>query len=131
VITTGGTTGSVKACSITVTGKNAAEETITEAFAFTEDQNGATVGTKAFLRVDSVTIPAQDGAGATFDFGSGNKLGLGRCFGGYPFCVGARVGATQESTLPTLVFDADEVEKNTADFHTDPNGTNNHELWLV
>jgi hypothetical protein len=117
-----GTTTDVKAMSITVNGTNFADEAITEDFAFLANATDATVGVKAFKSVTSVVIPAQDGAGATFDIGWGEKLGL-------PFMADenrvlrALDDGVVETTAPAVVFDADEIEKNTIDLHSAMDGS--------
>lgn len=121
-ITPGGTTADVKAGSITVTGTNIKNEVISEDFAFLENATAATVGAKAFKSVTSVVIPAQDGAGATFDVGFGDKLGL-------PFMADENtviqvvVDGVIETTAPTVVFDVDEIEKNTVDLNSALDGS--------
>jgi hypothetical protein len=118
----GGTTGDVKAMSITVNGTNFADQPISEDFAFLANATDATVGAKAFKSVTSVVIPAQDGAGATFDIGWGDKLGL-------PYMASentvlrAIFNNVVETTAPTVVYDADELEKNTVDLHSALNGS--------
>ena len=76
-ITPGGTTTDVKGMDITVTGTNVEGKTITETFTFSANATAATVGAKAFKTVTSISIPAQDGAGATFAIGRGAKIGIG------------------------------------------------------
>jgi hypothetical protein len=108
--------------SITVNGTNFADEPITEAFAFLANATDPTVGVKAFKTITSIVIPAQDGAGATFDVGWGECLGL-------PFMADenrvlrAIDDGVVETTAPTVVFDADELEKNTVDLNTSMNGS--------
>ena len=122
IITPGGTTADVKAGSITVTGTNIKNEVISEDFAFLADASTATVGAKAFKTVTSVSIPAQDGAGATFDVGFGDKLGL-------PFMADENtviqvvVDGVIETTAPAVVFDVDEIEKNTVDLNSALDGS--------
>jgi hypothetical protein len=121
-ITPGGVTNDVKAASITVNGTNFNNEAISENFAFLADATAATVGAKAFKSVTSVVIPAQDGAGATFDVGWGDKLGL-------PFMadentvIQALFDGVIETNAPTVVFDDDEIEKNTVDLHSALDGS--------
>lgn len=126
-ITPGGTTGDVEACTITVTGTNYFGRTITETFAFLADASTATVGNKAFKTVTSVSFPANcesGGFGATWSIGVGEKIGLKRCMAAAGDWAWSHVGGTYESTRATLAVDADEVEKNTADFNGTMNGSN-------
>ncbi len=57
------------ATSITVTGKDGAGHTITEAFAIPNNGNATVNGSKLFARVTQVSIPAQTGTGGTFTMG--------------------------------------------------------------
>lgn len=76
-VTAGGTATDIKNAAITVTGKNAEGKVITESLTPTLDTAGTLTGTKIFATVDSISIPAQDGAGATFSIGVGNNIGFG------------------------------------------------------
>lgn len=113
--TAGGTAGDIKAIQVIITGKNIKGDTITETLpAFTVDTPGTVAGALAFAWVTSITIPAHDGTGATTAIGVGDILGL-------PDAAAARLveaaifNGAVEGTLPTLVKDADEIEKNTLD----------------
>jgi hypothetical protein len=122
VITPGGTTASVPAGDITVTGTNYYGATITETFTLTENQSTADVGTKAFCSITSVVFPIQDGAGATYDVGTGALLGLKHCMDG-DHVLFATHSAAYEATRPTVAADADEVEKNTISLNTALDGS--------
>jgi hypothetical protein len=122
VITPGGTTADVKAASITVTGTNMADEVITETFAFLANATGATTGAKAFKTVTSISIPAQDGAGATFAVTFGDKLGLPYKFSVKPV-LWATFGGVIETTVPTVAVSSTAVESNTIDLNTALDGT--------
>lgn len=111
-ITPGGTTASVKAANIVVTGTNIRDEVISENILMTENGSSLVSGLKAFKTVTSISIPAQDGAGATFDIGVGDVLGLDRCMDGDNVILVTADGV-YETTRPTVVFDTNEVEKNT------------------
>ena len=122
VITPGGTTADVKAASITVTGTNIKDEVITEDFAFLANATGATTGAKAFKTVTSISVPAQDGAGATYRVDTGEKLGV-------PYMMDKKTlvmsvfNGTIETTAATQVVDSDEIEKNTVDLSSVLNGS--------
>lgn len=131
IITTGGTTGDVAACNVTVTGTDGNGAVISETFAFTANQNGATTGSVAFKTVTSIVFPQQDGTDAEFKVGFGAKLGLHKCFGAKPAILKAAVDDTAEGTLPTLAVDADEVSKNTITFNTTLDSTHVFQAWLV
>ncbi len=70
VVTTGGTTGDVAACTVTISGTDVNGSPISEDFTITANQDGATNGTKRFKTIDNVNIPAQDGGSATFSVGA-------------------------------------------------------------
>lgn len=108
----GGTTADVPAGDITVTGTNCRDEAITETFTLTANQATADVGIKAFKTVTSIVFPIQDGAAATYDVGTGEKLGLTHCMGG-DHMVFSTFNDIYEGTRATVVYDVDEVEKNT------------------
>jgi len=121
-ITPGGTTADVKAASVTVYGTNIADEVISEAFAFAENATAATVGAKAFKSITSMSIPAQDGAGATFLLASGSKLGLPVKLD-KNYASDALFGTAKDSALPTMAVSSSALESNTALFATALDGT--------
>ena len=122
IVTPGGTTTDVKAGNITIAGTNIADNSITEALAFLANATGATTGAKAFKTVTSITVPTQDGGGATFTVTFGNKLGLPYMFTEKPF-LWAKDDGVIEATAPTIVIDSDEVEKNTVELNTAMDGS--------
>lgn len=131
VITPGGTTGDVPAGDVVVTGTDITGAVITESFTFAANAVAATVGSKAFKTITSVVFPIQDGGAATYDIGTGAKLGLARCFPSVPLCLGAFVDGTKEGTLPTLAADLDELCKNTISFNTALNGAKHFKAILL
>lgn len=128
-ITPGGTTGDVKKSDIVVEGTNIKDEPITETFSFEADATTATVGNKAFKTVTKVTIPAQDGAGATFKIGWGDKLGLPFKISGKPLVFALHNGVP-ETTAPTLATDDDEIEKNTIDLNSALHNDKSVDIYL-
>ncbi len=121
--TAGGTGTDIGAVAVVVTGKNVWGQSITETLpAFTANTPGTVVGSKAFYSVDTVTIPAHDGLGATTQVGTGAKLGLPTTLSRNTV-VAAYLGGTKEGTPPTVVVDADEVEKNTVTLNSALNGS--------
>jgi len=133
VITPGGTTNDVGTCSVTVLGTNYNGQAISEAFAFAANASTATTGSKAFLTVTSVVFPAncEDSPfGATWSIGYGEKLGVKRCMDSAGHILFSTLNGAKEGTAPTMVVDADEVEKNTADFNGTMNGSNDFELFF-
>lgn len=138
VMTPGGTTADVAACSVTVTGTSIAGRTITEDFAFAANASTATTGAKAFKTVTSVDFPAacEDSPfGATWSVGFGEKIGLKNCLAGpghiFFSTLDSGSGFAKEGTAPTMVVDADEIEKNTADFNGTMNGSSDFELYFM
>lgn len=125
VITPGSTTADVAACTVTVAGTNIFDQSISEDFAFLANASTATTGTKAFKTVSSVSWAAscEDSPyGATWSVGYGEKLGLNKCLDAAGYWLQSLVSGVYESTRATVVADADEVEKNTADFNGTMNG---------
>jgi hypothetical protein len=128
------TTADVAACTIVVAGTNIFDQSITENFAFLDNASSATTGTKAFKTVSSITFPAncEEGAfGATWGVGYGEKLGLNRCMDFAGHNVFSTVAGVYETTRATMVADADEVEKNTADFNGTMNGSSDFEIHFI
>lgn len=70
VITPGGTTTDVAACTVTVTGTDANGAPISEDFTFLANASTGTEGSERFASITNVNIPAQDGGSATFDIGT-------------------------------------------------------------
>ena len=121
--TSGGTAGDIKAVQVIVVGTNLNDESITETLpVFTADSATTVVGAKAFKTVTQITIPAHDGTGATTSIGFGDILGL-------PFMMDknyvdkAIFNGVKETTAPTVVVDADEIEKNTIDLNSALDGS--------
>lgn len=129
--TAGGTAGDIKAIQVTVTGTNFQDEVISETLpVFTVNTAGTVEGAKAFKTVTSVTIPAHDGTGATTAIGWGDKLGLPDMLP-HNTVLHAFLADVREATAPTVVADADEVEKNTVDLNSALNGTAVDIYYLV
>ncbi len=125
-ITPTGTTGDVETCVVTVTGKNYHNRSISETFAFAANASTATVGAKAFKSVSSVAFAAdcESGSfGATWIVGVGEQIGLKRCMDYAGDWAWSMIGGVYETTRATIVADADEIEKNTADFNGSMDGS--------
>lgn len=121
--TAGGTAGDIKAVQVTVTGKNVAGETITETLpAFTVDTPGTVVGSKAFASIDSYSVPAMDGTGATVALGTGSKLGLPNRLGRNSV-LHAFFDDVKEGTDPTVAVNADDFEANTVTLNSALDGS--------
>ncbi len=131
VITTGGTTADCKLATVVVNGTNAYGKTISENFAITDNQNGATTGVKAFKTVTSVVIPAQDGGGCSYSVGTGAKLGFNHCMATADYFLHAGFGGVKEATAPTIVTSASAVESNTATLNSALDGSSNVLLFYM
>lgn len=116
--TAGGTSVSIKAVQVTITGTNFAGEVITEDLpAFTVDTAGIVTGSKAFKTVTSIAIPAMDGAGATVAVGFGEMLGL-------PYKLAHNtvrdtfLDNIKEVTAPAVTTSSTAIDGNTIDLNT-------------
>lgn len=110
----------------TVYGTNIANQPVSEELTI----NSATpvVGAKAFKTVTSVVLPIKEGT-ETVDIGWGDILGLPYMFDKKPLVFALQDGAL-ETTAPTLVIDADELEKNTIDLSTALDDAKSVDLYL-
>jgi hypothetical protein len=97
-----------------VTGTNIKDEVITETITLTSDTPA--VGAKAFKTVTNINLPAKVGS-ETINVGWGDILGLPYIFTVRPLLF-ATVAGVIETTAPTVVVDADEIEKNTIDLNS-------------
>jgi len=134
VITPGGTTADVAACTINVVGTDFHDESINEDFAFLANASTATTGSKAFKTVTTVSFPAacEDSPfGATWSVGYGEKLGLKRCLAVAGDILFSTVAGAKEGTAPTMAADAANIEGNTADFNGTMNGSNDFILYFI
>jgi hypothetical protein len=132
-ITPAGTTTDVEACTVTVTGKNIQNQTITDTFAFLANASTATTGTKAFKSITSAAWPANcesGGFAATWDIDTTDKLGLSKCMDQAGHVVMAVFNGAYETTRPTCSADADEVEKNFCDINGTLDGSKDAELFF-
>ena len=106
----------VQAAAITVSGKNIAGATITEAFTPTAATPATLTGSKAFAEIVSVAVPAQDGDSVTVDVGWGDKLGLPyKLARSTVFAGQTALNNVVESTDPTLAVSMTAIESNTLD----------------
>jgi hypothetical protein len=126
VITPGGSTGDVAACTVVVNGTNYFGQAIHENFTFSANASTAQTGSKAFKTVTSVVFPAlcEDAPyAATWSVGVGEKIGLKRCMDYAGDWAWSMVDGVYESTRATIAADASHVESNTADFNGTMNGS--------
>lgn len=130
----GDTTADVASCTVTVSGTDYNNDSISEAFAFSANQTTAVTGAKAFKTVTSVAFAAscEDSPfGATWNVGSGDKLGLSRCMDGKADWIRAIANNSHESTAPTVLANTSTIESNTIDFDTSYDGSNDFKLYFV
>lgn len=133
-ITPTGTTTDVESCVITVSGTNIKGASISETFTFAANASTVVAGAKAFKTVSSVAFPADcesGGFAATWDIGWGDALGLKNCLDSAGDVAWAVFDNAYESTRPTCVADADEVEKNTCDINGTLNDAKDIKLYYV
>lgn len=116
-VTPGGTTNDVPTGDVVIAGTNIRGETITDTLSFTANDTAAQVSLKAFKTVTSVLFPVQDGAGATYDIGVTDALGLKRCMS-EAAVVDVYIDGVRETTAATVTFHATDVSKNTVDPNT-------------
>lgn len=121
-VTPGGVTADVPAGDVTINGTNIRGEAISEALTFLANATGAQTTTKAFKTITSIVFPIQDGAGATYDVGVTDALGLDRCMNGNEVIL-ATLDGTYETTRPTVTAHATDVSKNTVDPNTALDGS--------
>ena len=134
VITPGGTTGDIENCTITVSGTNIQNASISEDFVFLADATGAVTGNKAFKTVSSVSFPANcesGGFAATWDIGIGSKLGVKYCMESAGHIFFSTLNGAKEATAPTMAASSSAVGSNTATFNGTLNGSNDFELFFI
>jgi len=129
-VTPGGTTADVPAGDIVVSGTNVFGQSITETLTLTANQATIENGLSAFCTLTSVVFPIQDGAGATYDVGVIDVLGLHRCMSA-DNVVFATFDGAYEATRATAVYDVDEVEKNTVDLNGTLDGAKDAVVYFI
>ena len=97
----GGVTADVPAGDVTIIGTDIEGNVITEALTFAANATAEQITTMAYKTITSVSFPIQDGAGATYDVGWNDNLGITWEYGALR-CKYAVLGTTLEGTLPTL-----------------------------
>jgi len=130
-ITPGGSTGSVAACDLVVSGTDVLNNAIEETLSFANNQTSVETSLKAFKTVTSVSFPANcedSGFAANWNIGVGESIGVKRCmdYAGHVFF--STLNGAKEGTAPTMTADASVVSLNTADFNGTMNGSNDFEL---
>lgn len=117
-VTAGGTAADIKSGKVKVKGTNYAGAEIEEEFEFSDNTGATVAGVKAFKTVTSVFIPQQDGTGATFKVGTGEKLGLPFILASKPLFLASFDGS---SDAGAITIDSDEIEKNVYDSNSNLN----------
>jgi hypothetical protein len=134
IITPGTSSAAVVGCDVVVSGTDYISGSITETFSIPSTMSTAVTGVQAFKTVTSVAFPANcetDAFGATWSMGYGEALGLKRCLANVGDLAWSTVAGAYEATRPTVVVDADEVSKNTADFNGTMNGANDFQAFFI
>lgn len=135
VITPGTSTVDVAACNIVVSGTNYHGVSMSESFAFANNQSGAVTGNLAFKTVTSVLFPAncEDGSFATtWSVGYGEKLGVSHCMDNAGDIFFSLLNGAKEATAPTMAVGATtSVAGVTADFNGTMNGANDFVLYYM
>lgn len=126
-VTPGGTAGQVLDSLVTVNGTNIEGKLISEAFRIPSGSSTIVNGVKAFAQVSSVVIGQQGGSAATFAVGTTNKIGLQhRLFNQNStvkvYTSSATYGALTLQNAPTVVANEQNIENNTCQPATVPNG---------
>lgn len=130
VVTPTGTTADVAAGNVVVNGKDARGNSISETFAFLANASTAVTGTKAFASISSVVFPQEDSPyGATWDVGTGTKLGLSKCMDSSAFVIKAFIGSTAETITATASASA--LESNGFTPSNVPDGSRDYEILYV
>lgn len=133
-VTSAGVATDLENCTLTASGKNILNQSITEDFSVTANTSVSATGSKAFKSLTSFSIPAacQSGAaGATFSVGIGEKLGLNRCLANAGDIFFSLIDGAKEGTAPTIAANASAVESNTADFNGTMNGSSDFVLYFM
>lgn len=131
VATPGGTGGDIGPVAVTLYGTNIADEEISETMpVFVENNTAAKTSLKAFKTLTRIHLPSHDGTGATVAIGYSEAFGVPFMFSKRPFIRATHDGAI-ETTAPTVVVDADEIEKNTVDINTTLNGKEVCLYWYL
>jgi hypothetical protein len=114
-----GTTNSVPAGDVVITGTDIAGNVITDALPFAENATAATESVKAFASITSILFPIQDGTGITYDVGWGKKLGLPHKRGAISAIVKLFDGAADTGTE---TVNATDLAKNLFNLNGTPDG---------
>lgn len=128
--TSGGTAGDIGAVQVIITGTNFNDEEITETLPIFTANSATTVeGSFAFKTVNSISIPAHDGLGATTKIGWGNKFGI-------PYVLEADELVivklfNKSADTGTVTVDDDELEKNVIALNGTPDGLKDIDLYII
>jgi len=127
----GSSDNDIDAVQCVVTGTNALGAAITETFtAFTNNTEGTVTGSTAFASITSIDIPAMAGDSIAVSIGIGNKIGAPFTSAFDDNYIKAWVGGATETTGPTVEYSATDIELNTYDFNTDPDGSKDYDVLM-
>lgn len=115
-----GTTASVPAGDVVVTGTDIAGNVISDALTFAANATEAVESVKAFASITSILFPIQDGTGITYDVGNGKKLGLPHRRANISAIVKLFDGAADNGTE---TVNATDLAKNLFNLDGTPDGT--------
>ena len=133
VVTPGGTTADVAACTVTVSGTDFHGGSISEGFVFAANASSGTTGLLAFKTVTSVWFPAscEDSPyGASWSIGYGEKLGLKRCLAQKGDFAWSSASGVYSATRATITVGTT-VAYNTADFNESMDGAADFDAYFV
>ena len=124
--------GDVKAGNVIIVGTNIYNAAITDTLTFTANLASAVTSVKAFKTITSVTFPAEDANyTAQWSVGVSDAVGLDKCINFAGDIPWASFNGAFETTHPTCVADADEVEKNVCDPNSALDGSGNLEIYFI
>lgn len=129
----GANNNDIKASAITITGTNVLGATITATFTPTDNTAGtvAAASSTAFWTISTIKIVKMDGAGARASVGFSDYFGLPYTSPENPVIQCSKAGV-KETTAPTVTFSGTDIELNTIDFNSEPDGSADfsvHLLW--
>jgi hypothetical protein len=129
--TAAGTGADIGAVSVIVYGTNINDQAISETLpVFVVNTAATKTGLKAFKTITKIHLPSHDGTGATVAVGYSEAFGIPFMFSKKAYLT-ATLDGVIETTAPTQVNDADEVEKNTVDINSSCNGKEICLYWLI
>lgn len=133
-ITPSGNTANVGTCTLTMSGTNINNGSITEDFSFSSGSGVKVTGSKAFKTITKAHWAASCEASTynvNWNIGIGEKLGLKRCLDNAGDIGWSVYNYAKEATAPTIASNVSSVESNTADFNGTMDGVKNLILYYT